>query len=110
MVILWIYVLQWQLVGKLEGFVMYQEDVSDPHQFESLETSKKICCQNFQKLILRMAASAPPPFCANCQVFDWPQPKDPASLLRCSRCKVLQYCGKLCQGEHWEKVHKHHCR
>jgi len=59
---------------------------------------------------LRMAASAPPPFCANCQVFDWPQPVDPASLLRCSRCKVLQYCGKLCQGEHWEKVHKHHCR
>jgi hypothetical protein len=30
------------------------------------------------------------------------------SLLRCSRCKLVFYCGKACQSEHW-KDHKMHC-
>ena len=25
-------------------------------------------------------------------------------------CKVVEYCGKLCQEEHWVKVHKNHCK
>jgi len=62
-----------------------------------------------------MAAAAPLStdalnYCANCLVYDWPQPQDLAALKRCSRCKELAYCGKLCQREHWEKVHKEHCR
>ena len=49
-------------------------------------------------------------FCANCSVFGWPQPKDLATLKRCSKCRVLWYCGELCQKEHWERVHRDHCR
>jgi len=29
---------------------------------------------------------------------------------RCSGCHLLTYCDKQCQAEHWEKVHKSHCR
>ena len=28
---------------------------------------------------------------------------------KCSKCKVLQYCSKTCQKEHWKLVHKQHC-
>ena len=47
--------------------------------------------------------------CANCLVFGWKQPL-PAVLRKCSKCKVLQYCGESCQKEHWKLVHKHHCK
>ena len=48
--------------------------------------------------------------CANCFVFNWEQPEDRSTLRNCGRCKVLQYCSKECQEEHWELVHKKHCR
>ena len=47
--------------------------------------------------------------CANCWVYDWKQAK-PASLQKCGRCRVVQYCSKSCQEEHWIKVHKKHCK
>ena len=47
--------------------------------------------------------------CANCLVFGWEQVK-PESLQKCGRCKVLQYCSKECQAEHWALVHKVHCQ
>jgi len=61
-----------------------------------------------------MAAAAPRPaapdkFCANCEVFGWKQVEETA-LKKCSRCKVLWYCGRACQEEHWGKVHQRHCR
>jgi len=31
-------------------------------------------------------------------------------FLRCSQCHLLTYCDKDCQREHWEKVHKRHCK
>eukprot|EP00941_MAST-03F_sp_MAST-3F-sp1_P005933 g5933.t1 len=31
------------------------------------------------------------------------------ALNRCSRCKVLRYCGKSCQLSHWE-FHKNYCK
>ena len=31
------------------------------------------------------------------------------SRLKCSRCDVVQYCGKECQKKDW-KVHKHNCK
>ena len=43
--------------------------------------------------------------CANCFVFGW----KPAPLEKCSTCKVLQYCSKTCEKEHWKLVHKQHC-
>ena len=47
--------------------------------------------------------------CANCGTFGWKQPR-PAILKQCSKCKVLQYCSESCQKEHWNLVHKHHCK
>ena len=29
---------------------------------------------------------------------------------RCGNCHLLSYCDKVCQKEHWEKVHKNHCK
>jgi len=29
---------------------------------------------------------------------------------RCAGCHLLTYCDKDCQLEHWQKVHKHHCK
>ena len=42
--------------------------------------------------------------CANCG-------KGPSGqgLLRCTRCKLLQYCSKTCQKAHWKKGHKKDC-
>jgi len=31
-------------------------------------------------------------------------------FLRCSGCHLLTYCDKHCQTEHWQKVHKRHCK
>ena len=46
-------------------------------------------------------------FCANCELFGW---KPAADVKKCSRCHVLAYCGQECQEEHWNKVHKEHCK
>ena len=48
--------------------------------------------------------------CVNCENFDWEQPEDKSTILKCSKCKMIYYCSKQCQQEHWEKVHKKHCR
>ena len=47
--------------------------------------------------------------CANCLLFQWEQP-DIGDLQKCTRCKVLQYCSKECQKEHWMLVHKSQCK
>jgi len=47
--------------------------------------------------------------CANCLVFGWKLPAL-TTLQQCTRCKVLQYCSKSCQKEHWMLVHKSHCK
>ena len=48
--------------------------------------------------------------CANCLIFKWAQLADLGTLRRCSSCKVLLYCDKECQKEHWTLVHRHHCK
>jgi splicing suppressor protein 51 len=42
-----------------------------------------------------------PQACASCSAAN-------ASLLRCGRCKSVQYCDKVCQKSHW-KAHKQSC-
>ena len=43
------------------------------------------------------------PACTNCGVTG-------GRLLACSRCKLVQYCGKDCQTQHWGKgEHKLFC-
>ena len=49
-------------------------------------------------------------FCANCVVFDWYPPEDQSILRKCGKCKVLEYCSVDCQAEHWDVVHKKHCK
>ena len=48
--------------------------------------------------------------CPNCASYQWPQPENIDSYKRCAGCKVLHYCSKECQTEHWLKVHKKHCK
>jgi len=31
-------------------------------------------------------------------------------ILRCSKCKVVKYCGKGCQQSHWNESHKKQCK
>ena len=48
--------------------------------------------------------------CSNCFLFNWKQPENRETLRKCTRCYVVAYCGKECQEEHWQKVHKKHCK
>ena len=63
------------------------------------------------------------PVCVNCGIYSWEQAKIPSQvgpfytketskepLKRCAKCKVVYYCDKDCQMEHWEKVHKDRCK
>ena len=49
-------------------------------------------------------------YCLNCSMNKWKQPEDKGILRKCDKCEVVSYCGKRCQEEHWEKVHKEQCR
>lgn len=42
------------------------------------------------------------PACDNCGGTDQP-------LMNCSRCKLVHYCGKECQRQHWKNGHKGQC-
>ena len=57
-----------------------------------------------------MAAALPVGFCDNCDLFDWKQPADLKTVRKCTRCHVVAYCGEECQEEHWNKLHKDHCK
>merc|ERR1719186_245685 len=51
--------------------------------------------------------------CHNCErkvtkVFTATDPKENSK--RCSNCHLMTYCDRDCQREHWNKIHKDHCR
>ena len=46
--------------------------------------------------------------CVNCFAYDWHC--DLSSLRQCSRCKGMTYCSEICQLEHYNKVHRKHCK
>ena len=48
--------------------------------------------------------------CYNCAYFKWDQPVDRNIIKQCSKCKIVMYCSWQCQREHWENVHKKHCK
>ena len=48
--------------------------------------------------------------CANCVYSGWEQPEDHSTIQQCARCKVITYCSKQWQEEHWHNVHKQHCK
>lgn len=45
--------------------------------------------------------------CAHCGKIE--SPSDAQKLCRCTACKVVYYCGKDCQRDHW-KAHKSYCK
>ena len=51
----------------------------------------------------------PPRDCHNCESRGR-QPFDNSSLKRCTRCKLMTYCNKDCQLEHWYRHHKTVCK
>ena len=64
--------------------------------------------------VLRMASSTASGsdtfnLCANCFVYNWVQ-ADPTVLQKCKQCKVVQYCSKECQVEHWKSCHRTQCK
>jgi len=48
--------------------------------------------------------------CFNCSYNRWQQPEDETSIQQCAKCKMVTYCSKECQKEHWHNVHKEHCK
>ena len=41
--------------------------------------------------------------CSSCQkVFD--------TLTKCTACRKVYYCGKVCQKKHWKAGHKFECK
>ena len=33
-----------------------------------------------------------------------------STLLQCGQCKIVSYCSRQCQVEHWHRVHKQQCK
>jgi hypothetical protein len=45
--------------------------------------------------------------CANCYVLEKTLDE---KLLKCGQCRVIKYCSRECQREHWKKAHKKQCK
>jgi hypothetical protein len=45
--------------------------------------------------------------CANCYVLAKTLEK---GLLKCGQCRLIKYCSRECQREHWKKAHKKQCK
>jgi len=47
--------------------------------------------------------------CVNCTIFGWEQPE--SNVLKiCTGCRLVWYCDKVCQKEHWYNEHKNQCK
>ena len=46
--------------------------------------------------------------CYNCEVYDWKC--DMKNLKKCMGCKMVVYCSRICQLEHWNKIHRKQCK
>ena len=73
---------------------------------QGLETSDGIAeeMQRKQKQAALATQSSPKLTCANCGVAE---AVGGVALKPCSRCKVVVYCGKDCQAQHWKKPGGH---
>jgi hypothetical protein len=45
--------------------------------------------------------------CANCYVLEKTLDE---RLLKCGQCRLIKYCSRECQREHWKKAHKKQCK
>jgi hypothetical protein len=45
--------------------------------------------------------------CANCYVLEKTLNE---RLLKCGQCRLIKYCSRECQREHWKKAHKKQCK
>ena len=51
------------------------------------------------------------PYCSNCMMYGWcDRDLEPIKQFSCSQCGWMRYCSKVCQLEHWKKVHSKHCK
>ena len=48
--------------------------------------------------------------CINCYYNAWNQPEDRTTIQQCAKCKLVTYCSKQCQEEHWHYIHKEQCK
>jgi len=46
--------------------------------------------------------------CDNCLLYKWEC--DMSKPKQCKKCKMVNYCSRICQLEHWNKVHRKHCK
>ncbi len=44
--------------------------------------------------------------CANCLILELKQ----LNFRTCSQCKLVQYCSRDCQRQHWKVKHRHVCQ
>jgi hypothetical protein len=45
--------------------------------------------------------------CANCYVLEKTLDE---KLLKCGQCRLIKYCSRECQREHWKEAHKKQCK
>ena len=75
--------------GHTAAVAFLEEHFSRPEHAAPVKTKKVV--------------TAAPRECANCAISDIP-------LQSCSRCKLVAYCGKACQAQHWKQGgHKRFC-
>merc|ERR1711862_822542 len=50
--------------------------------------------------------------CDNCKAYSWHKSKVAIkrNMFTCKACKLIYYCSRECQAEHWKKVHRKHCK
>lgn len=59
------------------------------------------------KKIERVIVSSYDQYCKNKQCENCK--KQCKKLFTCNRCKLIRYCGRSCQVQHWKTIHKEEC-
>ena len=70
------------------------------------EEEKALCAPVLPLPAAKKVVSSETKECSNCAATDG----EGVTLWGCSRCRVVFYCGKVCQTQHWKQGgHKRHC-
>jgi hypothetical protein len=77
---------------------------ANPHS--NKELSKSILKLN-KKMGKASANLTEGEMCANCYVLENTLDE---RLLKCGQCRLIKYCSRECQREHWKKAHKKQCK
>jgi hypothetical protein len=80
--------------------------VRDANPDSNKELSKIIWKGN-KKLVKASTNLTQGEMCANCYVLENTLDE---RLLKCGQCRLIKYCSRECQREHWKKAHKKQCK